>query len=69
MESESTRQTGKHMHMSKSYFGGAPKTSCTLPKTETDKTLKSMQSARERWADLLRYHLQNISSTSQPANN
>lgn len=31
--------TGKHMHMSKSYFGVAPKASCTLPKIEIDKTL------------------------------
>lgn len=45
---ENTRQTGKHMHMSKHYFGVVPKTSCTLPKIETDKSLKSMQSARER---------------------
>lgn len=47
---ENTRQTGKHMHMSKHYFGVAPKASCTLPKIETDKTffLKSMQSVRER---------------------
>ena len=36
---ENTRQTGKHMRMSKYYFGVAPKASCTLPKIETDKTL------------------------------
>lgn len=35
---ENTRQTGKRMHMSKHYFGVAPKASCTLPKIETDKT-------------------------------